>query len=214
MPSLVLLGDSILDNASYTGSEPDTTSLLRELLPGWSVTLAASDGATMADVPGQLRGLRERASLAVLSVGGNDVLRHAGLLDMQVSHSAEVLADLLAIADDFEQQYRAVARLLRPHAERVVLCTIYEVMLEPARYAQLARVPLAVLNDRIIRTATALACDVLELRSVCTAADDFVLQIEPSARGAAKIARAIAGLVAGAPALASARLFAAHGDVR
>jgi hypothetical protein len=212
MPSLVLLGDSILDNAPYTDPGADTTTLLRELLPGWSVTLLARDGATMPDVPAQLRQLRERASLAVLSVGGNDALRHAGLLDMQASHAAEVLADLLAIADDFEDHYRSLARLLRPHAERVVLCTIYEVMLEPARHARLARVPLAVLDDRIIRTASSLACDVLELRSVCTAADDFVLQIEPSSRGAAKIARAIAALATGAPALASARLFAS-GDV-
>jgi hypothetical protein len=69
------------------------------------------------------------------------------------------------------------------------------VQLEPAPYAKLARVPLAVLNDRIMRIAARLGLDVLDLRSICTEPSDFVLQIEPSAKGAAKIARAIAGLV-------------------
>jgi hypothetical protein len=69
---------------------------------------------------------------------------------------------------------------------------------------------LALLNDRILRTGARLGLDVLELRSVCTEPGDFVQQIEPSAQGAAKIARAIAALVQGGTSLRSGRVFAAN----
>jgi len=207
--TLALLGDSILDNQPYTRPEPDTTAHLQRLLTGWSIERHAQDGATMGDVAYQLRTLAQRPALAVLSVGGNDAAEHIGLLQKRASTAAEVLQELLAIADDFARRYDAVARSVRERAERVVLCTIYEVQLEPPLYAQLARVPLAILNDRIVRIGSSLGLDVLELRSVCTEPGDFVLMIEPSARGAEKIARAITGMVAGDASLTSNRVFAA-----
>jgi hypothetical protein len=46
MPHIVLLGDSILDNASYTSGGPDVISQVREILPkDWKATLLAVDGA-------------------------------------------------------------------------------------------------------------------------------------------------------------------------
>jgi hypothetical protein len=83
------------------------------------------------------------------------------------------------------------------------------VQLEPRPYAELARVPLALLNDRIVRTASRLGLDVLELRSICTDPADFVKQIEPSPQGAEKIANAIAGLVNGDGRLTAARVLSA-----
>lgn len=79
--------------------------------------------------------------------------------------------------------------------DRLVVCTIYEPPLENPELARLAQVPLAIFNDRIIRIASRLGVDVLDLRSVCTEPDDFVLEIEPSAEGARKIAGAIAEVV-------------------
>jgi lysophospholipase L1-like esterase len=195
MSTIVLLGDSILDNASYTHPEPDTTTCLARLMPGWNVRCNAQDGARMADVAAQLSHHTDRSDVAVLSIGGNDAVPHIGLLQRRAVTAADILADLLRIADDFEKQYEPVATAVRERAERTVLCTIYEVQLEPAPYAKLARVPLAVLNDRIMRIAARLGVDVLDLRTICTEPSDFVLQIEPSAKGAVKIARAIAGLV-------------------
>ena len=163
----------------------------------------------MADVSAQLRQLSGRATVAVLSVGGNDAVEHVGILSRPAKSSAEVLHQLLRIAEDFAERYEVVARSVAKHADRVVLCTIYEAPLEPPMYAELARVPLSLLNDRIIQVASRLGLDVLDLRSICDDPRDFVMQIEPSARGAAKIARAIAGLVSEPPALSSARVFAA-----
>jgi lysophospholipase L1-like esterase len=162
----------------------------------------------MGDIRSQLTRLAPDSTV-ILSVGGNDAAAHIGLLDQRGTNSGEVFGQLLQIADDFERQYEAAARSVASHAKRTVLCTIYEVQLEPPVFAKLARVPLAVLNDRIIRTGSRLGLDVLELRTVCTEPDDFTLQIEPSAQGAEKIARAIARLVDGEPGLRSSRVFAA-----
>lgn len=191
----------------YTSGAPDTASWLRRLLPDWSVLLLARDGAVIDDVPAQLRRLDGRADVVVLSVGGNDAAQHIGLLDQRVSNSGEVLQQLVLIGEEFAERYEAVARAVAERADRLILCTIYEVQLQPARYARLARVPLAVLNDRIVRIGATLGADVLETRSVCTDPRDFVLEIEPSAEGARKIAEAIAALLRGDPALRSGRVF-------
>lgn len=191
--TVALLGDSILDNRPYTAPEPDTAEHLRARLgEGWSVDLIARDGATMRDVPRQLELAPDRSATAILSIGGNDLIEHLGLLTRPASAgAASILEEILAIAEDFGERYEEIARAAAARFERTVLCTIYEVQLEPPTMARLARVPLGVMNDRIIRTAGRIGLDVLELRAVCTAASDFVLQIEPSAAGAAKIAAAI-----------------------
>jgi lysophospholipase L1-like esterase len=193
--TLVLLGDSILDNAPYTRPEPDTTTHLQQMLNGWSVRRLARDGATMGHVAFQLGELDVRPDVAVLSVGGNDATEHLGFLARRASNAAEVLEELLRIADDFATRYEPVARSVAERAKRLVICTIYEVQLEPPRFAHLARAPLAILNDRIVRIAARIGADVLELRCVCTEPSHFVRQIEPSASGALEIARAIASTV-------------------
>ncbi|MCL4867270.1 MAG: hypothetical protein KJZ47_15360 [Gemmatimonadales bacterium] len=206
--TLALLGDSILDNGPYTRPEPDTTAHLQRLLPGWTMQRVAEDGGIMSEVAGQLRQLAVRPSLAVLSIGGNDAVQHLGVLEGRTTHSANMLEELLAITTEFGAQYEAVARAVAAHAERVVLCTIYEVQLEPARYAELVKVPLGLLNDQVLRVGSRLGLEVLELRSVCTEPADFVQQIEPSARGAEKIARAIAAVARGGTGLATCRVYA------
>jgi lysophospholipase L1-like esterase len=99
---VVLLGDSILDNAPYTDPEPDTTAHLRRMLGSeWHVERLARDGATMNSVPSQLKQLEGRPTVAVLSVGGNDATQHIGLLEREAATAAEVLDELVSIADDF-----------------------------------------------------------------------------------------------------------------
>jgi lysophospholipase L1-like esterase len=207
---LALFGDSILDNAPYTRPEPDTTAHLERLLGNeWAVRRLATDGATMRDVAAQLRGFRDRAAVAVLSVGGNDAIEHIGILQQPAANSGTVLEQLDSIAEAFQQQYEPVANAVAQRANRVILCTIYDVQLEPPVFAKRVRVPLGLLNDRIHRTAARLGLDCLELRSICTDPTDFVQQIEPSPRGAAKIAQAIVAAMRGNGGLSSGRVFAA-----
>jgi hypothetical protein len=208
--TLVLLGDSILDNASYTRPAPDTTHHLGSILgDSWTVERLAQDGATIADVRFQLADLPARSDCIVLSVGGNDAADHIDLLERPASSAAEVLHELARIADDFVNAYRELATGIVPRTPRLILCTIYEPPLSDPEVARLARVPLGLLNDRIVQVAGRLRLEVLDLRTVCTETADFVKQIEPSARGAQKIATAIATLVQQRPDVPTARIVAA-----
>jgi hypothetical protein len=188
---LVLLGDSVFDNAAYVPGGPDVVAQLAALLPsGWRATLRAVDGAVIDDVPRQLARLPTDATHLVLSVGGNDALRHAGLLDRRASSSAEVLGWVADAVDGFEARYR---RLLPPLLARglpLTLCTIYNGNLGPPA-DRLARTVLAVFDDAIVRAAVAHALPVIDLRLVCSEPADYANPIEPSVRGGGKIARAI-----------------------
>lgn len=197
MPHLVLLGDGILANRAHTNKEPDTAATIRQLLPGWTVTLLAAEGSAMAAIPPQLQRFPAKPDLAVLSVGGNDAMGHADLLQQPAKSSGETLDALIKMVDGFSEKYEAVVASVRSRAPRVVLCTIYEPPLVGKDTASRARILLALLNDRILRTAYRSGSDVLDLRAICTNADDFRMQIEPSATGAAKIGRAVAAIASG-----------------
>jgi len=80
MGHVVLLGDSIFDNAAYVPGGPAVIDHLTAALPhGWRETLLAVDGAGADDVATQLRSLPADATHLVVSAGGNDALGHSGL---------------------------------------------------------------------------------------------------------------------------------------
>ena len=206
---LALLGDSILDNKPYVAPEPDTaTHLQRSLVHSWIVDLLARDGSEMPDIRFQMDDLPAVPDLAILSIGGNDAINHIGLLEHRATTTTDLLDQLQSVAETFGARYRQVLEGVLPRVNRLVVCTIYEPPLTDARTARLARVPLTLLNDQIVRTATALALDVLDLRAVCTQPTDFVKEIEPSAVGARKIAEAIEALVRGSTPRSRTQLFA------
>lgn len=197
MPQMVLLGDGILANGKHTNKEPDTAATIRGLLPGWTVMLLAGEGSAMSAVPAQLQRLPANPDLVVLSVGGNDAMEHTDLLQQPAKSSGETLDALIAMVDGFTQKYEALVRTVRGRAPRLILCTIYEPPLVGKNTASRARVLVTLLNDRILRTAYRSGSDVLDLRAICTGPEDFRMQIEPSASGAAKIGRAIAAIAGG-----------------
>jgi hypothetical protein len=198
MRHIALIGDSILDNSPYTAPEPDTTDCLqRSLGTGWSVELLARDGSTMSDLRFQFANIRKGAEIAVLSIGGNDAIAHIQVLDQPATGSAVVLDELATIVEEFGVNYRRALADLLPRVRRLIVCTIYEPPLHNPTTARLAKVPLSLINDRIIREANRVGVDVIDLRTVCTDAADFVKEIEPSGIGARKIAAAIDTVVRG-----------------
>ncbi|HYD51918.1 MAG TPA: SGNH/GDSL hydrolase family protein [Gemmatimonadaceae bacterium] len=192
MNHLVLLGDSIFDNAAYVRGGPDVVAQLRPLLPGgWQATLLAVDGAVTTGVVAQLQRLPSDATHLVLSVGGNDALGHVGLLDRRTTGSAQVLGWLADAAEEFAGRYwktmTAVLALRLP----TVVCTIYEGSFPDEQMQRLAGTALMVFNDAIVRAAIRGRVDLIDLRSVCDDPGDYANPIEPSVQGGAKIARAI-----------------------
>ena len=156
----------------------------------------------------QLRDLPQPCDVAVLSVGGNDALAHLDLLESSVSNASEVLETLSDITLRSSRNHGVLVDALRSVVRRVVLCTIYEPPMFDDVSERLARVVLSLLNDHIVRTATAAGMEVIELRLVCTDENDFVQDIEPSLLGAEKLADAIVAVVSAPGQQTSSTVFA------
>jgi lysophospholipase L1-like esterase len=198
MAHIVLLGDSIFDNASYVPAGMHVHARLEAVLgPQDRVSLLARDGAVLADMVGQvarLDALPEAADWLVVSCGGNDVLGLVGAMQSTVGSVIEAAGLLAAWQSAFRRDYRRMLSVLLSRRTPVALATIYDGVpgLDPA-----LRTALAPFNDVILRDAVAHRVPVLDLRLVCAGPGDYaaVSPIEPSAQGGARIAHAIAHLV-------------------
>lgn len=197
---IALLGDSIFDNASYTQGQPDVVTHLRDALPpGWQASLLAVDGSTTSGLADQLGRIPPDASCLFVSVGGNDVLYHADLLDRRIASTHDALLLFGKRAADFEAKYRSALVDVLAIGKPTTVCTIYNGNL-PEDEAAAARVALMPFNDAILRVAFGFGLPVIDLRLICSEPADYANPIEPSGSGGRKIARAIVaslGLAAG-----------------
>jgi len=196
MPHVVLLGDSIFDNAAYVAGGPDVVEQLQGILPApWRATLCAIDGAVVADVERQLPRIPRDATHLVLSVGGNDSLRFLDILDRPARSTAEVLDLLTDIGTTFAGKYRAMLRKVLARSLPTTLCTIYEGALPDPALHRRASFALHAFNDPVMRAALVAGAALIDLRLVCSDPGDYANPIEPSVQGGAKIARAIAAAI-------------------
>jgi GDSL-like lipase/acylhydrolase family protein len=197
--NIVLLGDSIFDNGSYTRGEPDVAGHLASVIPWtWRATLLAVDGASTRDVGPQLDRIPNDATHLVLSIGGNDALFNSDLLETSVRSTAETLLMFADRLDAFEQAYRSTIERIVALGRDLTICTIYNGALDP-QLARPARVALMTFNDVILRVAFAYRATIIDLRSICVERSDYANPIEPSGKGGWKIAAAIARAVGATP---------------
>jgi hypothetical protein len=196
MKHVVLLGDSIFDNKAYVGDGPDVIKQVREALPdGWTATLAARDGAMISDIKGQLATMPSDATHLVVSIGGNDALQEKALIEQKARSVAEVLDKLAKIKAAFKKDYGAMLEVTVARKLPVAVCTIYEARYDDPTTRKIAGAGLTVFNDVIMREAFARGLPVVDLRLTFDDDADYANDIEPSVKGGAKIARAIATLV-------------------
>jgi len=193
---IVLLGDSIFDNKSYTSGEPDVVTHLSGYLPGgWQATLLANDGDVTNDIPDQAKRIPADASQLVVSVGGNDALGSLPILQEPVRSIAEGLELMSEQSRRFEADYRnAVTAVLR-RGFPTTICTIYYGNFPDPLTQRITRQALTMYNDVIIRVALDHGLPVIDLRLVCTEPGDYFNPIEPNGPGGKKIALAIAHAV-------------------
>jgi hypothetical protein len=197
MPHIALLGDSVFDNIAYTLGAPDVVAQLTAALPaGWRASLSAVDGSTATDIERQLVSLPAGVSHLVLSVGGNNALLVADILDTPVASTAEAFRLMAEVREKFEEEYSSAVDACLRLGLPLTVCTIYHGNFPEADFNRRARIALAVFNDVIVQTALARSLDVIDLRAVCTVPADFANPIEPSAIGGEKIARTVARTVA------------------
>ena len=204
MNHVVLLGDSIFDNAAYVGGGPDVIRQLRSVLPApWRATLIARDGAVTAQIQAQLENLPADASHLALSIGGNDALLQADVLDENVPSVGVAIDKLAAVRERFLRAYRAMLSDVMNKKLPTTVCTIYEARFPDADLRRRAAAALTLLNDCITREAFARDLTLIDLRLICESDGDFANPIEPSSAGGAKIARAIAQFATGTGARTS-----------
>jgi hypothetical protein len=123
---VVLLGDSVFDNAAYLDGEPDVIAQVKQLLPSsWHTTLLAVDGSVIEDIPEQLAAMPDDVSHAVLSVGGNNVLVNLDVMNVRVRNTTESLARLRERVSPFEAAYRRMLTRLLGRVRATAVCTIY-----------------------------------------------------------------------------------------
>jgi hypothetical protein len=173
MSHVVLLGDSIFDNAAYVGSGPDVIRQLKSMFPtGWRATLNARDGAVIAAIPGQLSERPRDATHLVLSIGGNDLLAEAGVLEEQARSVAEVLDRISVIRHHFQEPYRAMLDRVQREGLATAICTIYEARFPDPALRRRAATALASINDCITREAFSRGFPLIDLRLICDS-DDY-----------------------------------------
>jgi hypothetical protein len=191
---VVLAGDSIFDNAAYVAGAPDVVRQLRAALPrGWQATLLAVDGAVTDNVPRQLQGLPADASLLAVSVGGNDALGDAYLLQQSVRSVGEGVMRLAEAQAQFARRYAAMVEAVAATDVPAALCTIYDANFPPPE-GTVIKAALSLFNDVITRAAFSRGLPLIDLRLICSEPGDYANPIEPSEKGGAKIAAAIAAL--------------------
>ena len=195
MAHLVLLGDSIFDNAPYVGEQPEVITQLRAKLPvSWNATLKAIDGDKIDDVYAQLE-LPEDATHLILSVGGNNALSHLNILNQSVVSSAQVFNGLADISEQFEQQYQKLLSKILSFDLPTAICTIYYPNHSTRLERRIAIAALATFNDVIIRQAFGSGIPLIDLRLTCNEPQDYANPIEPSSIGGEKITNAIMNVV-------------------
>jgi hypothetical protein len=190
---IILLGDSVFDNAAYVPTGESLFDQFQAEVPDrWQVTLLAHDGAVIADVAFQLEGLPPGTTDLVISVGGNDALRHAELLERAASLT-ELRFMLEAVLPTFRNDYVAMLDEVCHHLEPSV-CTIYDQCpLGDANYRRRVSVAIGEFNRCITLEAAARNLPLIPLHEICSEPDDFsaISPIEPSGQGAQKIVLAI-----------------------
>jgi hypothetical protein len=196
MKHIVLLGDSIFDNAAYVNGGPDVIKQLRSPLPqGWQATLLAVDGSVTTDVIKQLPKIPASATHLIVSVGGNDGLSRADILQRKARSVGDAVDQLATLRAEFCQNYRRTLTALLSVNKPLAVCTVYDPHFPEPLMQRLTTTALNIFNDCILREAITHGLPVLDLRLICTEPVDYANEIEPGVPGGKKIAAGILNLV-------------------
>lgn len=196
MSHLVLFGDSIFDNKAYVSNKTDVISQLKLILPsGWQATLKAVDGSVIENVSRQLLEIPSDATHIFVSVGGNNAILNADVLEMKVESSSQVFDNLANRMNDFEYHYWEMLKKALELKLPTAVCTIYYPNFPNEFIQKISVAALSAFNDVIIRCAASAGIPVLDLRLLCNEKADYANEIEPSGQGAAKIAAKILEIV-------------------
>lgn len=197
MANIVLLGDSIIDNKTYVGSNERSVEEHLNELSNENIIRIALDGDTTKDVlNNQLKKIDPETTHAVLSIGGNDLLDQIDILFTETAYTlAAALDKIVLILDSVENNYQKIIKKLIELDVKILLCTVYEGDLKRDPILSLIEkqglAMVSLLNDSITLLAKKYNIDVLELRNIFVTPEDYANPIEPSHIGGEKYAKKI-----------------------
>jgi hypothetical protein len=176
---VVLIGDSVFDNAAYVRSGKDVPALLKGVLPKtWEVTLKAVDGATTLSVPHQLTNLPKNVTHIIVSAGGNDALHQKSFVSEDAYSVAEVLGRLAQIRTAFRHSYRTMVNEVLAQGIPTAVCTIYNSRFSDLTEREACNAGLTIFNDVIVEEAVMRELPVIDLRTIFHSDDDYVNAVE------------------------------------
>ena len=163
--SIVLVGDSIFDNAAYVPGEPCVTDQLRDLVGSdIDVSLFAVDGSMIKDVVKQVRRLPPEVTHLFISAGGNDALSYAQELLTDHNAAADILEEWSRIQRRFRSEYRDMLTQATATGLKTAACTIYDAV---PSIEDVEMTALSLFNDVIIDECTRKGLSVIDMRRVC-----------------------------------------------
>ncbi len=196
MSHIVLLGDSIFDNAVYVNGGPSVIEQLRaKLPPGSQATLLVVDGSMAQHVAEQLEKVATDASHLVISTGGNNAIDNVNILSESAQSISEALEKLAGISEEFQRVYREMLQTVLARKLPTAVCSVYYPNFQDAGLQRVLSTALTIFNDVIIREAFAAGVPLIDLRLVCNETADYANEIEPSVAGGEKITSAILQLI-------------------
>ena len=179
--NIVLIGDSVLNNANYVPSEKSVVDILKTKTQ--KVFNFAKDGATISDCYGQLdkipTDLNTTDTYVFISAGGNDILNKRGQLD-----SSEI-RKLFNSYMDFIKALR-----VKLGSAKINICNLY--LPANPRY-NTYKSSIEEWNQLITENSSKIGemYNIINVDTLITTPDDFVYDIEPSEIASQKIANVI-----------------------
>lgn len=115
---VVLLGDSIFDNASYVDEGHSVSDLLSASLNSTKISLLAIDGDVTSDVGRQFESMPADASHVFLSCGGNDALRSISILQRPAPSVGEAITVIRKVTEEFRLNYKRMLNAILRKSKR------------------------------------------------------------------------------------------------
>ena len=191
---IAIAGDSIFDNDGYVPNDPGVIEQLRTSIPSqWSAMKIAVDGDCIRHVYSRVENFPDFITDLVLSIGGNDALGYASILN-QAKSLSDIPSLVAKPASEFRANYKALLSHLLTLNTNLHVCTIYTaVPFEDPLWRQFVPPALNMFNSIIKEEAALHDIGVIEIDKVCTEEEDYskASPIEPSAIGGQKIVDAI-----------------------
>jgi len=186
--TIVLLGDSILQNSSYVSRGKAIEDIINKKT-NMACHCYAVNNAKTYEIQNQVTSipleLNNSHTTIFLSAGGNDIL------DKYVERSDPNLNDLDYLNTIFGA-YKNLVKTIKTRMDNAKLVLLDVYYPKSAKYLPYKNI-ISTWNHKIYDYASKNNMEVLRVSTILTKSEDFTLEIEPSEKGGEKIGGSIAG---------------------